>query len=174
MPKHHPDPQQIIHALNLQPLPFEGGWYAQSYKCKDMLNGSCLPDGYPGARALGTAIYYLMTAAQDGFSALHRLRGDEVLHFYLGDPIDSLLIYPNGSFSKLVMGPDIQNGQVLQLVIPAGTWQGHRVLPGKKYALIGSTMTPGYDDEDFELGLRSDLCKQYPLLCDEITWLTRA
>lgn len=169
-----PDPQQIINILNLQPLPFEGGWYAQSYKSKDMLCGPSLPERYPGPRTLGTAIYYLMTAEQDGFSALHRLRGDEVLHFYLGDAIDSLLIYPDGSFRKFIMGPDLQNGQVLQLMVPAGTWQGHRVCTDKNYALIGSTMTPGYSDEDFELGLRSDLCKQFPFLSNEITWLTRS
>jgi predicted cupin superfamily sugar epimerase len=169
-----PDLQYIIATLNLQRLPFEGGWYAQSYKSKDMLCGPSLPERYPGPRALGTAIYYLMTAEQDGFSALHRLRGDEVLHFYLGDPINSLLIYPDGSFRKFIMGPNIQKGQVLQMVIPAGTWQGHRVCAGKNYALIGSTMTPGYDDEDFELGSRSDLCKQFPLVSNEITSLTRS
>jgi predicted cupin superfamily sugar epimerase len=169
----NPEPEQIITALNLQPLPFEGGWYAQTYKSIDTLSRVSLPERYLGPRALSTAIYFLMTATQEGFSALHRLQGDEILHYYLGDPIDSLLIHADGSFKKIVIGPDILNGQVVQLVIQAGTWQGHRVRLGGNFTLIGSTMAPGYEDEDFELGNRRMLCQQYPCLTDEIIYLTR-
>jgi hypothetical protein len=169
-----PTIQQLIDHLQLQPLPFEGGWFAQTYQCRDILSGPSLPARYPSQRALGTAIYYLMTPAQDGFSALHRLRGDEILHFYLGDPIESLLLYADGSCRRVVLGADILNGQVVQLLIPAGTWQGHRVRPGGQYSLIGSSMTPGYDDADFELGSRAQLCQDYPELAPEIEELTRA
>ena len=168
-----PDLQQIINHLNLQPLPNEGGWYAQSYKCRDILSAPSLPVRYPTPRALSTAIYYLMTPAQDGFSALHRLCGDEILHFYLGDPIESLLLHTDGSSQRVIIGPDILNGQVVQLVIPAGTWQGHRVRPCGRYSLIGSTMAPGYDDKDFILGVRSELCHLYPDHTDEIVRLIR-
>lgn len=168
-----PDLQKIIAHLNLQPLPYEGGWFAQTYKSKDILAKSALPKRYPASRILGTAIVYLMTPTQDGFSALHRLRGDEILHYYLGDPVESLLLYPDSSYKRFVIGPDILNGQVVQLVIPAGTWQGHRVSPGGSYSLIGSTMSPGYEDEDFELGKRDEICQKYPGLTDEIMALTR-
>ena len=165
--------EQIIAQLNLQPLPFEGGWFAQTYKSRDILSGPTLPQRYPGPRAAGTAILYLMTSAQQGFSALHRLRGDEILHYHLGDPVESLLLYADGSFQRFAIGPDILHGQVVQLVIPAGTWQGHRVCKEGRYTLISSTMAPGYEDEDFELGNRRVLCQQYPELRDEIIGLTR-
>ena len=171
----HPDPeiQQLITYLGLQPLPFEGGWFSQTYRSPYDLEGPALPAGYPSSRPLGTAIYYLMTPAVDGFSALHRLRGVEILHFYLGDPVESLLLFPDGSSREIILGQDILHSQVPQLVIPPQTWQGHRVCPGGRYALIGSTMSPGYDDADFVLGDRTALRQAYPDRVDRILYLTR-
>lgn len=165
--------QQIITRLELEPLPFEGGFFKQAFKSKEIIPRSGLPARYPSERALGTAIYYLMTPRPEGFSALHRLRTDEILHFYLGDPVDSLLLHPDGRSQHVTLGSDILNGQTPQLVIPTGAWQGHRVRPGGRFALIGSTMAPGYEDEDFILGERAALLAQYPYEAEWIDLLTR-
>jgi len=165
--------KQIIAALQMSPLPFEGGWFSQTYRSQVSLSESMLPPGYSSDRWLSTAIYYLMTPAPDGFSAMHRLRGVEILHFYRGEPVETLLLYPDGSVRHCMVGPDVLLGQQPQLVIPAGVWQGHRVRSGGRYTLIGSTMAPGYDDADFELGERAALCRQYPDCADLITKLTR-
>jgi uncharacterized protein len=114
-----------------------------------------------------------MTPQPDGFSAMHRLRGVEILFYQLGDPVESLLIHPDGQIEKAILGPDILHGQVMQIVVPAGCWQGHRVKPGGEYALIGTSMSPGYDQQDFELGSREAMCQQFPAAKKELTRLTR-
>ena len=164
-----PTLETLVRDLKMQPLPFEGGWYAETWRSASRYE----PAGYPGLRSSGSAIFYLMTPAPDGFSALHRLRGDEVFHFYLGDPVETLLIYPDGSHAVFTLGHDITSGQVVQLVVPAGTWQGHRVLPGGTYALIGTTLAPAYDPADFELGARAELCRLHPELSTLITSFSR-
>jgi uncharacterized protein len=169
MTGNRPTIDQLISRLKLQPLDLEGGWFFQTYQDP----GLSTPHGFPSPRPWSTAIYYLMTPKAAGFSALHRLRGVEILFFLLGDPVESLVIHPNGKSEQPILGTDILNGQVLQLIIPSGCWQGHRVKPGGEYALIGTTMAPGYDQQDFELGDRDELCQLYPDLKDEINLLTR-
>jgi predicted cupin superfamily sugar epimerase len=109
----------------------------------------------------------------DTFSALHRLRGEEVFHFYLGDPMEMLQLAPDGSGRLVLLGTDLLSGQQPQTVVPAGVWQGSRLRPGGAFALLGTTMAPGFDFADFEAGKREQLQTQYPNFADLIERLTR-
>src|SRR5277367_1565492 len=163
--------QQIQDFLKLRPLPVEGGFFTESYRSQHKLNGSALPPAYPSERAMATAIYYMLTP--DTFSAMHRLKGDEVFHFYLGDPVEMLLLKPDRTAEAVLLGQDIVAGMRLQHAVPAGTWQGSRLAPGGKYALMGTTMAPGFDPADFEPGKRDALSAQYPNYAPLIAFLTR-
>jgi hypothetical protein len=161
---------QIKDLLKLQPLPFEGGFFAEIYRSTHKLPSGALPSGYPDERSLSTAIYYLLTP--ENFSAMHRLRGDEVYHFYLGDPVEMLLLKQDGSAEAVLVGPDIAAGMHLQQLVAGGTWQGARLTPGGQFALMGTTMAPGFDPADFELGNRDQLGGQYPRYSPLIAMLT--
>ena len=167
-----PTAKQIRELLNLQPLPVEGGYFAETYRSKFRLARQSLPSGYSGERALSTAIYYLLTP--DMFSAIHRIRGDEVYHFYLGDPVEMLVLKPDGTGETVLLGQNIVSGMRLQQVVPGGAWQGCRLVPGGKFALMGTTMSPGFDPADFDLGNRDKLSAQYPDYVALIAKLTHA
>ncbi|MDE3111174.1 MAG: cupin domain-containing protein, partial [Acidobacteriota bacterium] len=121
---------EIKRLLQLEPLPNEGGFYVETYRSRLVLPQDSLP-GYPGERRLATAIYFLLTP--DSFSAMHRLRGDETYHFYLGDPVEMLQLNAGGAGEPILIGPKIESGMRLQHTVPAGCWQGSRVAPGGKF-----------------------------------------
>jgi len=152
--------EEIMRLLALEPLPGEGGFFRSSYRSPDVLSTSALPERYCGPRQLGSAIYYLLPA--DVCSRMHRLSTDELFHFYLGDPIHFLRLFPDGTSDLVTMGPDIACGQKLQLLIPRGCWQGGYVQGGGAFALLGATMCPGFDYDDFQLGNRHALIERYP------------
>jgi predicted cupin superfamily sugar epimerase len=127
------------------------------------------PDGKP----LGTAIVALLTDLPDSFSDLHRLPTDEVWHFYLGDPIELLLLHPDGTDELRVLGHDVLAGQHVQTTVPAGAWMGARVRPGGSFALFGTTMAPGFVPADFEAADVDDLLRRYPNSRELIEALTR-
>jgi len=162
---------EIRKRLKLQPHPAEGGYFVETYRAEHLLAPDVLPAGYPGARAVSTAIYYLLTP--DSFSAMHRLRGDEIFHFYLGDPVELLQIKANGAGEVIVLGQDIVAGMRPQHVVPGGAWQGSRLRAGGKYALLGTTVAPGFDYQDFEVGEREELVAEYPQFAGMIRELTR-
>ena len=166
-----PSAKEIQELLKLKPLPIEGGYFAETYRSKFTLSQRSLPSGYFGERALSTAIYYMLTP--DTFSAMHRLKGDEVYHFYLGDPTEMLILTPDGTGETLLMGQDIVSGMRLQHVVPGGVWQGSHLAPGGKFALLGTTMAPGFDPADFESGAREELSARYPAYAKLIAVLTR-
>jgi predicted cupin superfamily sugar epimerase len=163
--------KQIQDFLKLQPLPVEGGYFFQSYRSKYTLAQPSLSACYAGERALSTAIYYMLTP--DTFSAMHRLKGDEVYHFYLGDPVEMLMLKPDGAAEAVLLGQDILAGMRVQHAVAGGTWQGSRLAPGGKYALMGATMAPGFDPQDYEPGKRDALSAQYPNYAPLIAFLTR-
>jgi hypothetical protein len=164
--------EEIVQLLDLQPLPQEGGLFRQTYRSAEELPAAALPPRYGGPRRFATAIYYLLTDDPDSFSALHRLKTDELYHCYLGDPVQMLLLHPGGDSERIVLGPDLAAGQRVQFVVPAGSWQGSRLVPGGRWALLGTTMAPGYEPEDFELGGRG-LLTTYPDQAGLIHVLTR-
>ena len=163
--------EQIIAALRLQPLPLEGGYYRETYRSADTLPAAALPPHYGRDKSAGTAIYYLLTP--DTFSALHRLPTDEVFHFYLGGPVRMLQLFPDNTGREIILGPDIRAGQQLQAVVPRGVWQGSRLEPGAAFALLGTTMAPGFDFADFEAGDPAALAARYPGHAGLIRRLTR-
>ncbi len=151
--------QEIIDALGLEPHPEEGGYFRETHRSVEEHAAGHLPDRYPGSRAYGTAIYYLLTPQT--FSHLHRLKSEEIFHFYLGDPCEMLHLFPDGRQKVVTLGQDIINGQCVQQVVPAGVWQGMRLLPGGKFALLGCTVAPGFEYEDYEHANRNILLQQY-------------
>ncbi|MEJ2486547.1 MAG: cupin domain-containing protein [Anaerolineales bacterium] len=167
-----PDSEKIIEQLGLKRHPFEGILFTQTYVSSDWLASDNLPPRYRSDKSVGTAIYYALTDAPDSFSVMHRLPTDEVYHFYLGDPVELLILFPEGESRKVILGQDILNGQAVQYVVPRDTWQGSRLVPGGSFALLGTTMAPGYTEDDFELGDREFLLVQYPDQAELIEGLT--
>ncbi|NIN66651.1 MAG: cupin domain-containing protein [Anaerolineae bacterium] len=163
---------EIIERLGMQPHPEEGGYFVQTYKSEELISKLALPDRYPSPRAFGTAIFYLLTP--DTFSALHRLASDEIFHFYLGDPVTMLQLHLDGSSQVATLGQDILAGQELQVVVPRGTWQGSLLNEGGEFALLGCTVSPGFEYEDYEAGSREEFLVQYPAHRELILRLTAA
>lgn len=162
----------IITLLNLQPLPVEGGYFRETWRSPLTAGQAVLPLRYTSERSLGSAIYYLLTSERDSFSALHRLSTDEIYHFYLGDPVEMLLLAPDLSARRIILGHHLAAGEHVQFVVPAGTWQGSRLIAGGSYALLGTTMSPGFDPADYQPGLRDELISQYPQHAASIQALT--
>ena len=162
---------EIIAHLNLKPHPNEGGFYVETYRSSGTIPNNALGRFYSGERSFGTAIYYLLTPAT--FSAIHQLPGDEIFHFYLGDPVEMLQLKPSGEGETVLLGTDFARRMRPQVVVPGGVWQGSRLLPGGRFALLGTTMAPGFDFSDYTTGLRADLIAQYPNFEEEIVALTR-
>lgn len=163
--------EDIITTLHLKPHPLEGGFYCETYRCLGEIPPSVLADCYEGGRCFATAIYYLLTP--ETFSEFHRLPTDEVFHFYLGDPVQMWHLNEAAGCRQYVLGPDILDGQQVQLVVPANVWQGCRLAPGGKFALLGCTVSPGFDFKDYESGDRTRLTANYPQAQDIINNLTR-
>lgn len=154
-------PEDLVAHYALEPIPREGGLFRRTWA------GPELADGRPQ----GSAIVVLLTA--DDFSALHRLLSDEVWHFYLGDPLELLLLAPDGTSRTAVLGPDLPRGQHIQLTVPAGTWMGARVVAGGSWAFFGCTMAPGFTYEGYEHGDLADLTARYPSEAARIAALCR-
>lgn len=157
---------EIKTLLNLQPHPIEGGFYRRTYTSAGSVE---LPRG---TRAMGTAIYYLLEPGT--FSEMHILDSDEMFHFYLGDAVEMLQLHPSGSSAVFTLGPVLQAGQHVQLVVPAGVWQGTRLIGDGKAALLGCTVTPGFDFGDYRNGSYDELAEKWPGEAERIRALTRS
>lgn len=168
-----PTAEEIIRFLRLEPLPVEGGWFRQTLLSAEKIPADALPTRYSEEKPFGAAIYFLLTDEPDCFSALHVLPTDEIYHFYFGDPVELLLLHPDGRSEPVVLGHDIFGGQHVQFTVPQGVWQGSRLLPGGKFALMGTTMAPGFTPSDFTGGDRDELTRQYPGEAERIRRLTR-
>lgn len=163
--------EQITDHFRLRPLPWEGGYYNETYRAAGKIPVSALEGKYPGDRSVSTAIFYMLTP--ETVSAMHRLTGDEIFHFYLGDPVEMLQLHPDGSSEIVVLGQDFMNGMKLQHVVPGGTWQGSRLIRGGRFALLGTTVAPGFDFGDFALGDTGELKAHYPTRAKHIGELHR-
>jgi predicted cupin superfamily sugar epimerase len=162
--------ERIIELLQLEPLPREGGYFRETYRAPETI-AAALPPRYPAPKSFGSAIYYFLH--HENFSALHRLPTDEIYHFYLGDPVEMLLLYADGRSQVITLGGDLEVGQRVQFVAPRGVWQGSQLHAGGQLALLGTTMAPAFDPSDFELGEREALIRMYPERADLIQRLTR-
>lgn len=154
------EPDEIIKKLGLQPHLNEGGFFVESFRSDEILNPGELPGRYSSERAFSTCIYYMLT--RETFSALHRLQTDEIFHFYLGDPVSMLLLYPDGGSEILTLGHDLLAGHKLQAVVPKNVWQASFLNEGGRFALMGTTMAPGFDFDDYEHADKKELIEKYP------------
>jgi uncharacterized protein len=161
--------ERIIEILGLEPLPVEGGYYRETYRSEEVIQKSSLPVRYNGDRLTGSAIYYLITP--ETFSSLHKLPSDEIFHFYLGDPVEMLQLYEDGTGKVIKIGNDIANGYFPQATVPKNTWQGTRLVDGGTFALMGTTMAPGFEFADFVKGEREELVGKYPGFAERIVRL---
>jgi predicted cupin superfamily sugar epimerase len=153
--------QEVIRELGLQPLPGEGGYYRETYRSHETIKVSFADETMQVIRNLNTQIFYMVT--ESSFSALHRLRQDEIYHFYEGHPAEIFLIYANGTSRIVRLGTNFNDGETPQLLVPAGTWQGVRLPENQKgYSLMGTSVSPGFDFADFELADRKKLVSELP------------
>ena len=150
--------QQLIESLNLNPHP-EGGYYRESYRSNTFVD---IPGHFEGHRNCSTGIYFLLT--KESKSHLHRIKSDEMWHFYAGDPLRIVMISPKGVQSEKILGPDISQGHCFQFVVPTGFWFGSEVHSGGEFGLAGCTVSPGFDFVDFEMAKKENLRKTYPEL----------
>lgn len=160
-----------IQQLALRPHP-EGGHFRETYRAQ---GGVALPSRFGGPRAFGTAIYYLLEAHD--FSSLHRIKSDELWHFYAGDPLRIEILTPQGLRKRITLGADFERGQRFQATVGAGNWFGARPMGEDDaehgFSLVGCTVAPGFDFDDFELARRDALLRLYPEHADFITAMTR-
>ncbi|MTI23599.1 cupin domain-containing protein [Fulvivirga kasyanovii] len=157
---------EYIQVLGLQPH-VEGGYYKETYK-------SAIENeyaGFSGKRSVSTGIYFLLRKGE--FSAFHRIKSDEMWHFYDGDPLSVYIITNSGQLQVIKLGLDLKSGQHPQAVVPAGCWFGSRVESPGNFALVGCTVAPGFDFQDFEMAERGNLLADFPQHGDIITELTR-
>lgn len=161
-----------IERLDLRPHP-EGGYFRETYRAAETIAGTALPARFVGARPFATAIYFLIT--RDAFSAFHRIRSDELWHFYAGGAVTLAILDADGTgrLTTASLGRDPARGESPQVVIPAGAWFAAEVASSGSFALVGCTVAPGFDFADFELADRASLLGQYPQHRGAIERLTR-
>lgn len=168
--KTSPSWKDIVDRFDLQPLEPEGGYFRQTYKKPSESPIEVQEDRKPQA----TAILYLITGSN--FSAWHRVPHDETFHFYSGNSVELIMINANGDLQVVSLGPDILTGEVPQYVVPGGTWQALRIKTPKSkdsWSLMGTTMAPGFDFNEFDLGDRAALLREFPQHANIIEELTR-
>ena len=161
---------QLAKTLELQPHP-EGGYFKEVYRSSGTIPKTALPAEYQGDRNYATGIYFLLT--NDTFSAFHKIHQDEAWHFYPGDPLRIHMISPDGVYELVEMGQRIDQNQRLQYVVPGGFWFAAEVAAPGTFSLVGCTVAPGFDFQDFNLPTRADLTHQFPQHKELIHTLTR-
>ncbi len=162
------DQQYWIEKLQLQPHP-EGGYYKETYRSKESIASS--GNVFPGGRSYSTGIYFMLSTGN--FSAFHRIKSDEMWHFYAGKGINIYVIQSNGKLEVIKLGDNPDNGEVFQAIVPAGAWFASRVEEPNSYSLVGCTVAPGFDFQDFKMADRDVLVNSFPQHKELITELTR-
>ena len=157
-----PEVKALIEQYKLEPLPVEGTLFISTYRSDQEFG-----DGKP----CGTVMIALYCDEPRSVSLFHKLPVDEVWHFYGGDPLRLVLLYPDGSSKDVIMGNDPLKGHYVQFVVPAGVWQAGHMVAGGRYSLFGCTMAPGFTDDMFEGGIRDQLIDVYPDRVNDIKML---
>lgn len=158
---------EVKKILGLQPHPREGGWYVRTWESPEWV---VVDERYDGPRRTSTAIYYLLEPGT--FSEMHLLQSDEIFHHYLGDAVEMLQLFADGSSQVTVLGKDLTAGQKLQHVVPRGVWQGSRLLPAEGWALLGCTVSPGFEFADYRDASADELIAKWPGEAERIRKLT--
>jgi uncharacterized protein len=159
-----------IEKLELEEHP-EGGFFRRTYRSSERVAAACLPERFGGPRIFSSAIYYLLPG--DRVSAFHRIKSDEMWHFYTGAPLVIYALDESGTLSTTLLGRNFERGETFQALVRAGLWFGAAVSDPESFSLIGCTVAPGFEFEDFELARRDDLLTLYPEHCPLIQRLTR-
>jgi predicted cupin superfamily sugar epimerase len=159
---------EVKKLLGLAPHPREGGFYVRTYEAAEMVSLS----RYESERRTGTAIYYLLEPGT--FSEMHRLKSDEVFHFYAGDAVEMLQLREGHAGRMVVIGNDLAAGERPQVMVGHGVWQGSRLREGGEWALLGCTVSPGFEFEDYEAGDRAELMGLWPEWAETIAELTKS
>jgi uncharacterized protein len=154
-----PSPNYLIDYLHLMPHP-EGGYFREAYRATGSIPRKVLPTGFTGDRNFSTAIYFLLEKGD--FSAFHRIRSDECWHFYEGGTLLIHVIAENGRYQCIRLGRNLQEGDVFQVVVPAGAWFASEPAEGSAFSLVGCTVAPGFDFEDFEMAKGQSLAENFP------------
>ena len=158
-----------VAALSLLPHP-EGGYFKETYRSTDTIPKGVFSDRFAGPRNVSTGIYYLLEKGH--FSAFHRIRSDEMWHFYAGGALDLHMLDAQGHHMVRI-GRDVTQGEKLQFVVPAGTWFAATPAHGSAFSLLGCTVSPGFDFADFEMAGARELRQQYPRHADIVDLFTR-
>ena len=151
--------EQLIKSLELIPHP-EGGYYKETYRSQGEISQIALPKEFNGKRSYSTAIYFMLT--NDSFSAFHKINQDEMWHFYDGAPIELHMITESGDYSLVIIGRNIEKDEFLQYVVPGGVWFASRVKNKAEFSLLGCTVAPGFDFNDFVLPTFKELSSTFP------------
>jgi len=162
--------QNYIEKLQLKPHP-EGGYYKEIYRAGDMILPEHLPKRYKSSRNFSTSIYFLLEGNQ--VSNFHNLKSDEQWHFYDGSSIVIYVIDEGGNLNKILLGRNIGKWESLQTVIKYNSWFAAELSDKTSFALIGCTVAPGFDFNDFELGKRDELIKTFPQFSELIYKLAK-
>ncbi|HEY4358002.1 MAG TPA: cupin domain-containing protein [Acidobacteriaceae bacterium] len=164
--------EDVKRILNLQPHPREGGWYVRTYESSERVEAAQFADSrYPGPRRTSTAIYYLLEPGT--FSEMHCLASDEIFHHYMGGAVEMLQLLPDGRSQRILIGKDLAAGERPQVTVPRGVWQGSRLLLQDGWALLGCTVSPGFEFEDYRSAGRAELVARWPDEAELIAKLTR-
>jgi predicted cupin superfamily sugar epimerase len=163
---------EVKKLLALIPHPREGGAYIRTYESGERIAPEAFADArYPTPRNTATAIYYFLEPG--AFSEMHRLKSDEIFHFYLGDPVEMLQLTAPPTGQIIRIGNNLAAGERPQVVVPRNVWQGSRLAPGGAWALLGCTVSPGFEFEDYDAATRAELCAAWPAFAEMIRQLTR-
>jgi predicted cupin superfamily sugar epimerase len=165
----HPEAARLVQTLGLDPHP-EGGFFRETWRSSLTADLKGVGGGPAGIRNFSTAIHYLL--ADHDVSRLHRLKADEIFHLYAGGPLAIHILTGGEGYRKIILGPEVDRGQVFQAVIPAGCWFGASLVDADSFALVGCTVAPGFDFDDFEMGDRAALLAEFPDHEDTIRLLT--
>jgi len=151
--------KQVIEALHLEPHP-TCGYVAETYRAHDRIAAGGLTGAFADGRPLGSALYFLVTP--DRSVRLHRIRNDQLYHRYLGDPLEVLALYPDGTHAVHSVGTDVMAGERVQLFLPGGTFHTARLREGGSWFLGASTEWPGVEPSDVEIGNAEELADRFP------------
>ena len=157
--------KEIAELLNLEPNATCGS-VRITYVTKETLPEGALPSPFARSSPLGSALYFLVTPAAP--VRLHRIRNDQLYHYYLGDPLQLFLLHGDGSTERVVVGPDLKSGQHVQFFIPGNTFHTARLIGSGRWFLGGSTEWPGVVPEDVEIGDLDRLAQHYPGVATEL------
>lgn len=153
------DTEELIHHFELEKHP-EGGYFKEVYRSDGFITSENLTSDFVGDRNYATSIYFLLTS--DSFSAFHKIKQDEIWHFYKGASLKLHMISPDGTYSFVIVGNDFKKGEVPQFIVPAHHYFAAEVFAENSFAFVGCSVSPGFDFRDFTLPSCKSLSDEFP------------